>query len=82
MSRLLSEKSDIAIRLNSFVATWAIHELHKRDPEKAREIIDTASRKYFGCSHEYEWVGGGSTPDGPIEPEHVCKHCGSVNMED
>lgn len=34
------------------------------------------------CSHEYEWVGGGSTPDGPIEPNHVCKHCGAENQED
>lgn len=34
------------------------------------------------CEHEWEWKGGGSTPDGPIEPEQVCKHCGAINLDD
>lgn len=46
--------------------------------EAARDAIDEAAWRHRvkSCTHEDEWIGGGSTPDGPIEPNAVCKHCG------
>lgn len=43
-----SNNDYIAIRINSFVATWAIHELYKIDPKMAEHILRTANQKYFG----------------------------------
>lgn len=45
-------------------------------------ICRVAVRGLADCRHEYEWVGGHSTPHGPIEPTHVCKHCGAVDDTD
>ncbi len=35
--------------------------------------------EYCSCPHEFESVGGSSSPHGNIEPEKVCRICGGID---
>lgn len=46
------------------------------------DVQDFKGQIDIECVHNYKWVGGGNTPDGPTEPEKVCEHCGAICEDD
>lgn len=40
------QRENLALRINSFVAAWALDELSRIAPEKYKEILETVKRKY------------------------------------
>ena len=44
----------------------------ERQPIVAQDFVEQ------DCHHEFQWVGGSSSPYGPTESELVCRHCGAA----